>query len=69
MDNEDKIINILVSMQSDINARFDGINDRFDKLESDIAVISHEVKAIREQTEHLTEFEAETRKSLSELKA
>ena len=74
MNNEDKIITMLINLSTDMADMKQEINQRFDRLEAGQAelkagqeAMAKEVKAIREQTEHLTEFEAETRKSLSEL--
>ena len=56
MNNEEKILSILERM----DARLDKLEAGQAKLEAGQAEIIKEVKAIREQTEHLTEFEAKT---------
>ena len=70
MDNEDKILSMLERMdarldkleagQVEIRADINDLKAGQVKLEAGQAEITKDVKAIREQTEHLTEFEAKT---------
>ena len=77
MNNEEKILDILTAMQSDmielktkaisLETKVGGLETKIDSLEAGQKEIAHEVKAIREQTEDLVEFETEMRTELKNI--
>ena len=67
MNNEERILEMLTTIQTDINTRFNKLESKVDKLEEGQTAIVKEVKEIHEQTEYLTEVSAEIRLNLNEI--
>ena len=78
MNNEEKILAILETLvskvenleagQAETNVRLEKLEAGQAELKAGMEAITKEVKSIREQTEDLTEFEADMRLSFKELK-
>ena len=60
LDRMDSRLNQMDNRLDRMDSRLNRMDGRLEKLETGQAEIINEVKAIREQTEHLTEFEAKT---------